>query len=375
MYNILPGLFGIVLFLCSCDGNRSTAGGSGTETEATLAGTVLSSTGQPAADVRILLRAGDAREKRIWDSTRTDARGHWEIIGVAAGTWSVEARSSSKDRVWGQQSHVTVAANDSSLEIITAHLQPLDSLHGVLLQADGTPAPAGTEMILLGLGDTARTEPTGEFHFAQISAGAHWIAVGKTILAAHTGTADTLRLDNAVRLDDFDDDVHSIATYQGRWTGAGGWWYALQNDSAFDIMSMLQDDSVVAGNQALHARFAVAKGDWALLGFQAFADSSQTENWCEAKALRLRIRGQGTAHLEIQTAAALAVGDGKTHFSALLDFTPEWQTHTIAMDSLAILGDATGYPDWATACRDVRFVNITVGDTVNIWLDDLYLEK
>lgn len=362
-----------LLLLLSCDGNHQTAGGSGTETEAVLSGIVRIPSGEAAASARILLRDGLSSTDKIYDSTRTDSQGRWELPGVPVGSWSLESQVRRGDSLWIQLHRVTVSTVNTHPTPIASQVQAGATLQGTLLQASGSPAPLGTVLAVMGRGDTAHTDALGNFTLESLPKGAHWLVVDDQIFPAHTGGNNVLQFASAQLVEDFEDDHADVATYPGRWSGAAGWWYALNNGTALAILPMIQPDLIEPTQHALHASFLVPAGDWALVGFKA-GDTTAPDDWCSVQSLQLRARGSGTIQLNIQTLATLNAAVADRHFYYALTLDSSWQNFEIPMDSLHIVGAATA-PSWSDACSQTIFVNFLAKDTTDLWLDDIRLKK
>lgn len=361
-------LFVIQLLLGGCSQSQENAGGSGTETEATLSGLVLGSDGRPVASARILLRNGNNNSSTVIDSTRSDSQGRWMLDGIGAGAWSLEATAVSANTTEAQWNRVQVASGWSAPDPLNAYLRPLESLQGVLLGMDDQPQ-SGVRVALLGRGEFAITDASGYYRMDSLPPGAHWIETAGQTLSTRTGTVDTLRLSAAARLEDFEDDYNNLATALGRWNGKGGWWYAISDDEALSVLPLLSEDTTQIGNHVLHVQYNLEVNHWGLVGFMAYSDTTDPVSWCGSQAVGVRVQGHGKLIFEIQTAQSIAQGKN-LHFDYSFSLEPTWQSLRIPLDSLTKAGGL----DWKNACDDIRFVNFLAKDTVDYQLDDIYLE-
>lgn len=157
--------------LFACNDPARVAGGA-SETEATIAGRVLTPEGKAAAGAKVRLRpthfladtAAGAIEE-IATNTLTDAEGAFEFPDVFLGDYVLEAGD-------GQREALSLASVDGSRDVLEAGalvLQPSASVRGRILYPAGE--PTGAYIRVFGLDRRAKADSAGRFALEGLPAG------------------------------------------------------------------------------------------------------------------------------------------------------------------------------------------------------------
>lgn len=165
-------LLGLLLavFLASCD--DSTAGGGGSDVPNDLNGRVVLASGDPAADVRVVLRRIPARpedaveEHAVW----TDSDGRYRLEGHPAGAgWSLEWR----DSLRGLGAFRLLDDRDADQGTLPeVRLQPWGSLAGTCV-SDDREVIATDRLWIPELARLVTPDSTGSWIFRSLPSGVH----------------------------------------------------------------------------------------------------------------------------------------------------------------------------------------------------------
>ena len=176
--------------------NPSDAQGQNTLPAGTLTGivklrTLAGSTG--AADVWVVTDSGE--------SARTDANGYFEILKSPAGRRQV---SLDADRLpagfhSGETNAVSTLIGAGQASRVELEVVPLQSLEGMVVDAEGNPARKGIVLCLLPNGNYTTTEQSGRFAFYDLPEGDYVIQLVENSLLEGARMVTSAKLPAAVR--------------------------------------------------------------------------------------------------------------------------------------------------------------------------------
>lgn len=167
----LVGVF-LALVLASCD--DSTAGGGGSDVPNDLSGRVVLASGDPAAEVRVILRRIPAgpdeavEERTAW----TDSDGRYRLEGQVGGTgWSLEWR----DTLRGQGAFRVLGDRDAELGTLReVRLERWGSLAGTCV-SDNRDVIATDRLWIPELARLVTPDTTGSWAFRSLPPGVHTV--------------------------------------------------------------------------------------------------------------------------------------------------------------------------------------------------------
>lgn len=210
-----------------------------------------------------------------------------------------------------------------------------------------------------------------------------------------------LDFDNLL-LDDFEAGVgpttissifQGISWYTYSDSGAQEWnvtekrWSAVAGDFASVGSSWMSVDWVDDGQGGKAACFTATMDytvdpPWAGAGFRLKSSEKESVDLNSMESVSLRARGSGAITVRLETDAYDSIGQGHSQFSALVNLSETWQTHTIPVSTLSLsmpLDSTQHFVPWETASRAVNKIEFefngisNTADTLVLYLDDIYL--
>ncbi|MFW5775409.1 MAG: hypothetical protein ACOCW2_03885 [Chitinivibrionales bacterium] len=212
-----------------------------------------------------------------------------------------------------------------------------------------------------------------------------------------------LELDlDRILLDDFETGVgpttisrifQGISWYTYSDSGAQEWddaqrrWVAVEDGFVPQASSWMSIDSVDDGRGGKAAFFSASLDytvdpPWAGAGFRLRRSGKEHVDLSMMQSFSLRVRGTGAVTVRLETDTYDSIGQGYSQFSAVINLTETWQTHTIPVSSLNLsmpLEATQQFVPWESASQAVNKIEFeftgsnNTAETVQLYLDEIYL--
>lgn len=360
------------LILLGC-GSQDGAGGSASETEASLAGVLRNTSGQYITGAPIQLRERQSLDSLPLEIEFTDSIGRFTFAEIPPGTYSITATQNDLS-AW------TVSHADSNEQTVELQLDSSVNANFTLLKAG---APVQGEVVVYGLGRSSVLDAQGRVEFRYLPKAGHWLALRQNgrVEAEFPWTPGQQFIElpptQALLVDNFESAV--LGSPLGHWWGNTEWW-TLQKDpqdpSTTILPSVIDEDrtQILADGvdgRSLHLYFAVRTPSWALISLP-LATSGLGLDIRGLDSISVYAQGQGVIHLHLVSPGLPTFGDFASHLSISLPLPTVWDRLVIPRSTIQSVSNERGI-NWDDFARSVGGVQFVARDTVDLWLDNIYL--
>lgn len=385
---ITIGLIGAGLHL-SC-APQTIDGGSGSETEAIVSGTIFDSDYSPADSVLITARLSsytlDDSVKWQSISTITDKDGRYSLR-LPHNNFKIEARDIRASN-YGSVKYLRIQQSDSSL-INNDTLSPLSSIAGRVSVPDDI-SPADLSIYIFGSNAKTTPDASGNFSITSVPYGVHFLKfctkdnsfnVQTQSLTGYDTVEYTFSNHHGLLVDNFED--YDNNTNINLITGTSRWYtfsdrstngfYPVPQDIYHDFRCGYTKSGAFYGNSFhIYFDFSRTTATYALAGFsiggKGYYDLSAMDS------LVFYVKGQGSIRIELQTQLVLENYNQSSHFYVnLSNIDSLWYRCSIPSDSIKTAPNVSDdNHTWSEASHRVAYINFLAKSSCDLWLDDIY---
>jgi hypothetical protein len=286
---------------------------------------------------------------------------------------------------------------DTGVTMLDFALKQYGAVSGTLVPESGTPAElafSGTTYRTLVAGNTFSSNALAEGTFdlvAKVNGIAQaWVLCTaiRPVAGAATLAGNIPAPTSYLLADDFSGG--GWQTDIGRLIG-GGWWYTVTDSSAGGSSSVTMSDDSSAGafsGASRHVSYVVGAGaayPYGIMGFYiGVKDSIYAAATASLGALSFMIRGKGTITVSFVNILTDAAEKRRmVSFDRTVTAPSSWSAMEIPVDSLRVTSDNQSTmlgKSWGQFNHSIQIVTFmasgletAVGDTVDLWLDDIAL--
>ena len=368
----LPTLAAL-LFLAGCGSDRNVGGGGfGGET---ISGRVVDGSGQPVPGAAVRARLARSLDGRPFAETSADASGHYTLDELPAATLQLEISG----KIGGDS---VQALADRDPDRPTGDIVARSASSRRVRIVDGAGLPVAAALQAYGLGAVASTDDSGVARLAGWPVSDLWARVSPRDgsapfdLFVPASASGDLVAAGGWTIDDFEGTT--TKTRLGLLIG-GGWWYAASAGTlsdptgahvSQDIFGQGYDSTQAHGGRAsLRVKFAFSAPNasrYGLVGFHLGVVDGAVVDLSGLDSLVLWLKGNGPVRVDL-----IAREQGvKRVYGKFVTPGADWTRVALVPTDFAPIDGGTS---WASAATQTLYVQFSVFDDTEFWLDDLRL--
>jgi hypothetical protein len=388
----------LLSFILGCSNPAKVSGGTSSETESTISGSVVYPDESPVPMAKVSLRSSihlpnsDLRD--TIRTTSTDPDGNFLFTELGKGYYSIEIQKESGNHTLASVLRTLVETDKEDVELTPDTLYPAVACSGSVVSPAGDPEQAVVS--IYGLEHTVHTDAEGNFVLSNLP-GSHYLlrvipenpALGPReedfIAEKNIGTIELAGYP-LLKIEDFEEanvKTSLVPVFDM------SFWYAIDDNSwggnsSFDPPNIRGNfASSIVTNQAwdgssLHVRYIMDPAmdpSWGIVGFR-LGTSRDYYDLSKLDSIAFHARGSGTIRIEFTSALVLdTLNDNWGHFGADILLPAAWTRIAVSVDELRPWpgsgADNTG-ATWDQAKEKIQNINFAANDPAELWLDDVF---
>jgi hypothetical protein len=199
---------------------------------------------------------------------------------------------------------------------------------------------------------------------------------------------DILAFADKILIDDFTAGWGQTAL--GRIIGAGKWYTAtdVEYGGKSSVSVSVVSDTQAYSGKSIRGEYLLNSSvvdPWSIIGFNIGTSlKGTTYDFSSLKAISFRAKGKGNVNVTFLSKTISRIYQDSAQFCYNLQIPPDWTLISIPVDSLRLPDNAPAALKsytWQQVAPEIQTVDFTVewpysspGDTVILWLDELFLE-
>jgi len=365
---VFPALAALV-FLAGCGTDR-TMGGGGFGGE-TISGRVIDGSGRPVQGALLQARLSRSLDGQSLLETTADDSGRYVLAGLPVASLRIEISGKV-----GADSVQALVDRDPGRPVGDIVASPATTRRIRIVEGAG--APVAATLQAYGLGSVASTDDSGVANLSGWPTSDIWTRVSPRdgsaafdLFVPATAAGDLVAGPGWL-VDDFEGS--QAKTRLGLLIG-GGWWYAVFADTvASDVTTSIfgqgYDTTQAHGGRAsLHVNFAfsvASSSRYGLVGFHFGVVDGASVDLSGMDSLVLWMKGNGPVRVDL-----IGMEHGVKHVYAK-SVTPgsDWTRFALVPTDFAPVDGGT---DWSSASSQALYLQFSVYDDAEFWLDDIRL--